>query len=77
VNRPSETVSAAAASILGALLIILGSFDVAWVDKITAEVMGAIVLLVGWVGAGVTWFISRRQAQGTLGSSPTGQVTNP
>jgi hypothetical protein len=74
MTRPSETISAVAASVLGALLIILGGFDVKVVERLTPEVMGAIVLLVGWIGAVVTAYIARRQRAGALPSSPDGTV---
>lgn len=78
MSRPSETVSAVAASVLGALLIIFGSFNAHWVEKITPEVMGAIVLLVGWVGALVTWYISKKQRDPNdpTGSANDGSVTS-
>jgi len=76
MTRPSETITAIAGSVIGAVLIIVG-----WVQKgpdvgnVPTEVLGAVTLLVGWVGAAVTWYVARRQRAGTSGSAADGKVT--
>lgn len=72
MTRPSETVTAVASSVLAALLIIGGAFmDL---SKFTPEVVGAIVLLVGWLGTLVTWYVARKQRAGTATSAVDGKV---
>lgn len=70
MNRPSETVSAAVASIVGAIFAILIGYGV----KVPDAVQPAVIVLTGWVAAGVTWYIARKQAAGSLTSGPTGKV---
>lgn len=75
MSRPSETITAIAGSVIGAVLIIVG-----WVQEgpdvgnMPTEVVGALTLLVGWISAGVTWWVARRQRQGSLGSTGDGKV---
>jgi hypothetical protein len=72
MTRPSEAISGIAASVLGAVLIVGGAFfDV---SKFTPEVVGAIVLLVGWVGTAVTAVIAAKQRNGQLPSASDGAV---
>ena len=73
-SRPAETASAVAASVLGALLIVLGSMNVGWVERITPEVMGALVTLVGWIAVGVTWYTAHQQRKGELRAAKDGSV---
>ena len=71
MTRPSETLTAAVGSIVGAILIIVGSVsDI----RISTEVSGAITVLVAWIASGVTWYIARRQRAGTLASGAAGEV---
>lgn len=72
MTRPSETISAIAASVIGAVLIIGGAF--ADLSKFTPEVVGAIVLLVGWLGTLVTYIVAKRQRAGTATSAADGKV---
>jgi hypothetical protein len=76
MTRPSETIQLAVATIIGALLVLYGvlknGFD--FEDLANPEVSGAITVLVGFVSAGVTWYIARKQRAGTLPSSPDGTV---
>jgi phosphate/sulfate permease len=72
VSRPSETIQAAIGSIVGAALIVAGAFFDT--SKITPEVVGALILLLSWIAAGVTWYIARKQRAGLLGSSKDGTV---
>jgi hypothetical protein len=71
MTRPSETVTAAVGSILGALFAILVAYGV----DIPDGVQTAAVVLVAWIATGVTWFYARRQRAGALGSAPDGKVT--
>ena len=43
--------------------------------EVSTEVAGAIVTVVSWIAVGVTWFVSRQQTRGAVGSGPAGQVT--
>ena len=72
IARPSETVTGVISSIIGAVLVIVG-----WGTEIEipAEVTGALVTLLGWVAAGVTWYIARKQREGALGSAKDGTVS--
>jgi hypothetical protein len=76
VSRPSETLQAAVASFIGAALVIYGvaknGFD--FEDLANPEVSGAITILIGFVSAGVTWYVGRKQRAGTLTSAPDGTV---
>jgi len=71
MTRPSEAITATVGSIVGAAVILLASFT-DW--QPSTEVVGAVVVLVSWVAAGVTYFVAKRQAAGSLSSGPTGQV---
>jgi hypothetical protein len=74
MKRPSEGLTAAVGSIIGATFILIGALsDV----EIPGEVQGAVIVLVSWIAALVTWFIARQQRQGELGSAPDGSVTQP
>lgn len=75
LGRPSETMTALVGAIVGALLIILGAFDVKLVEKITPEVAGAITFLVALVAAAVTALVAKRQRTGLAGSGADGTVT--
>ena len=74
VSRPAEAVQATVGTIVGAVLIIAGAFfDV---SKITPQVTGAIILLVSYIAAGVTWYVARKQRDitQTLTSAKDGTV---
>jgi uncharacterized membrane protein HdeD (DUF308 family) len=76
MTRPAETIQATVSALIGALLILYGvvknGFD--FEDLQNPEVQGAIVLIVGFVSAAVTWYVSRRQRDGELPSSRDGTV---
>jgi hypothetical protein len=74
IARPSETIQATVGSIVGLILIIAGAFFDT--SKITPEAVGAIILLLSWIAAGVTWYIARKQRAGMLGSSRDGTVNS-
>lgn len=70
MSRPSETVTAAAASIIGAILAILAAYNVDVPDGVEP----ALVILVGWIAAAVTWYVARRQRAGVQTSAADGKV---
>jgi predicted phage tail protein len=74
IARPSESIQATIGSIVGAILILAGVFFDT--SKITAEAVGAIVLILSWIAAGVTWYIARKQRVGELGSGKDGTVSS-
>jgi hypothetical protein len=76
MTRPSESLTAAVGTVLGALFILLGATEGGFdFDELKSpEVQGAVMLLVSWIAAGVTWYIARRQRAGTLASSEDGSV---
>jgi len=71
VARPSETISAVVGSVVGAALVIVGAYTDL---EVTTEVQGAIIVLISWIAAGVTWVVSRRQQAGSAGSAADGAV---
>lgn len=73
MTRPSETITGIVGSIVAAVVGILTAYGV---DVPPAVSAGAIVI-VGWIAAGVTWFISRKQQAGQLLSDATGKVVAP
>lgn len=70
MSRPSETASAAIGSIVGAVLAILAAYDI----NVPAAVGPAVIILVGWVAAAVTWFIAKKQRIGQATSGADGTV---
>lgn len=76
MNRPSETLSAAIASVVAAVISILAAFYPEVAEKITAEVAAAIVLILAWTATVVTWVVSRRlvSVDSPLESAPDGSV---
>ena len=76
MNRPSETLSAAIASIVAAGISILAAFYPEVAAKITAEVAAAIVLVLAWTATVVTWIVSHklRNPESPLVSLPDGSV---
>jgi hypothetical protein len=57
VKHPAEFFQATIGTIIGAVLIIAGAFfDV---SKFTPQVTGAIVLLLSYIAAAVTFFVVR------------------
>jgi hypothetical protein len=71
VSRPSETITGIVGSIVGAFLVLLGEFgDV----EVSTNATAAIIVLVSWIAAGVTWYVARKQRAGELGSSKDGTV---
>ena len=71
MNRPSESITAIVGSVVGAILILVSAI---WDVEVGAEVSGAIVVLVSWTAALVTWFVAKRQRSGDLGSAVDGTV---
>ncbi len=71
MTRPSEAITATVGSIVGAAVILLASFT-DW--EPSTEVVGAVVVIISWIAAAVTYFVAKRQAAGSLGSGPTGEV---
>lgn len=72
MGRPSETVTAAIGTIVGAGLIVGGAFfDL---SKITPEVAGALVALISWIAFGVTLIVAAKQRKGELTSAADGSV---
>jgi Na+/melibiose symporter-like transporter len=76
MNRPTETVTAAVASVVAAVLVILQAFYPEAVEKVDANVTAAIVLLLSWTATVVTWIVSRRLTEGSLVSRDDGSVTS-
>jgi hypothetical protein len=74
IARPSESIQATIGSIVGAVLIIAGVFFDT--SKITPEAVGAIILLLSWIAAGVTWYVARKQRVGELASGKDGTVNS-
>jgi hypothetical protein len=76
MTRPSESLTAAVGTILGALFILLGATEGGFdFDELKSpEVQGAVMLLVSWIAAGVTWYIAKRQRAGELTSAKDGSV---
>lgn len=66
MKRPSEVIQATAGTIVGAVLIVLGAFTDT--SKITAEVTGAIVILVSYIAAVVTYFVAKGGETSTPGA---------
>ena len=71
MTRPSEGVTAAIGSIVGAVLIILGATTHA---QISPEVAGAIITLVSWIATAVTWYVANKQRAGEATSAADGTV---
>jgi hypothetical protein len=59
IARPSETIQATVGSVVGAVLIIMGAFFDT--SKLSPEVVGAIILLLSWIAAAVTWYVARKE----------------
>jgi hypothetical protein len=71
ISRPSEAITGVVGSIVGAILVLLGQFtDV----EVTTEASAAIIVLVSWIAAGVTWYIARKQRSGALQAGNDGTV---
>ena len=70
VNRPAEQASAVVGSIVGALVTLLASVGV----NISTQAAGAIVILVSWVAALVTWYVGKKQRAGIYPSARDGSV---
>lgn len=74
VSRPSEAITGIVGSIIGAILVLLSEFtDV----EVSTNAAAAIVVLVSWIAAGVTWYVARRQRDPSddLGAAEDGTVT--
>lgn len=73
-SRPAELTQATVGTIVGAVLIIAGVFFDT--SRITPEVVGAIILIVSYVAAAVTWYVARKQrtVTSTLTSGKDGTV---
>jgi hypothetical protein len=72
ISRPSETLTATIGTIVGAMLVILGSYTGL---EVSTEVSGAVVTVISWVAFAVTWFVARRQRAGDLTSAVDGKVS--
>jgi uncharacterized membrane protein YjjP (DUF1212 family) len=70
-SRPSEAITGIVGSIVGAILVLLGQF---FHVEISTEASAAIIVLVSWVAAGVTWYIAKRQRRGQLTAAADGTV---
>lgn len=75
-SRPAEGTQAIVSAIIGAVVILYGAFKNGFDFESLSnpEVLGAIMVLVGFVSAAVTWYIGRRQREGELQSAPDGTV---
>lgn len=73
MQRPSETISATVGTIVGSVITILALYGV----NVPDGVAGPAVTLVSFLAAGVTWYVSRKQAAGQLGADSTGKVVTP
>ena len=71
MKRPSESVTAAVGSIVGAVFILVGATTSV---EIAGEVQGAVIVLVSWLAALVTWYVAQRQRSRELGSGVDGTV---
>lgn len=71
MSRPSESLTAAVGSIVGAALIVFGALTK---FEVSAEVSGAFITLVSWIAAAATWWIARKQRKGQMQSAPDGTV---
>jgi hypothetical protein len=70
-SRPSETISGIVGTVIGAILVILGSMTKVVVPT---EAAGAIIVLVSYIAWAVTAYVARRQRAGELPSAPDGAV---
>lgn len=68
--RPSETITAAVGSIIGAAAAIA----VAYGARIPDGVQAGAIVIVSWIAAAVTWYTARRQRAGSKTSGPDGKV---
>lgn len=71
-SRPSEALTGAIGSIVGALLILLNEF---FGVEVSTNAAAAIVVVVSWLAAGVTWYVAKRQRAGQLYPGPDGTVS--
>jgi predicted phage tail protein len=70
-SRPSEALSGIVGSIVGAVLVLLSEFtDV----EVSTNAAAALVVLVSWIAAGVTWYVAKRQRSGDLQAASDGTV---
>jgi hypothetical protein len=71
MTRPSEAITAVVGTIVGAGIILLDEFAHV---AISARAAGAVVILLSYGAAGVTWVVARRQRAGTAVSDIDGSV---
>lgn len=71
MTRPSEMITAAVGTIVGAGIILLDEFAHV---AISARAAGALVVLLSYGAAGVTWVVARRQRAGKAVSDVDGSV---
>lgn len=71
-GRPSEILTGAIGTILGAVVILLKEWGGV---EISSTALGALIVLVSWIAYGVTWYVSRRQRSGELVSEVDGSVS--
>lgn len=71
-GRPSEALTAAIGTILGALLIVL---DEIWGIAVSAKLSAALLILLSWLAYGITYLVARRQRSGDLVSEIDGSVS--
>ena len=76
--RPSESITAAVSTIVGATLLILREFAPGVAAKITTDVQTAIIILLGYVAMLVTYLVTRRlnDPNSPLVSRADGSVTS-
>ncbi len=72
MTRPSETITGIVGSIVGAVIALLIAYGI----DIPDGVQPALITLVGWIAAGVTWYVAREQRSGGLMSESDGTVTD-
>jgi hypothetical protein len=70
MSRPSETITAAVGTIVGAGVTLLTALGV----KVPDGVDGPAIILVSWLAVGVTWYVARKQRAGELSSLSDGSV---
>ena len=75
--RPSESITAAVSTIVGATLLIVQAFWPEVAAKITYGVQNAIIILLGYVAMLVTYLVTRRlnDPNSPLVSRADGSVT--
>lgn len=70
MSRPSETITAAVGSVIGAVFALLAALGI----NIPEGVNGPVIILVSWLAAGTTYLVARKQRAGDLPSGADGRV---